>query len=405
VGLTGFTDGQPGSHQGIGHGTFLGAYTIAPSVCTTTPCTLTGSQIESELARQLQAGSLPPPTLGCDGQTRTVYMIEFPDGASINDGTGVSCTDYCAYHSTLRFGGKMVPYGVFPFMGAGSTCAQGCGSGGYIGRTTSTHAHELAEAITDPDTGQAAGVGRPMGWYNTATNCGELGDPCFNDGSVTVNGRTWVVQELWSNQTHGCTASAPIPALCTGPNTPAGCRSCACSDHGGACNGGTPWCETDAANIKGGTCVQCSTNAQCGTASCTKSTNPTDDDTCLGGCVPISTCPAGSCGAVPDSCGGTIACGGCPAGQACLQSRCVVAPNNDAGVAGGPGGGGAGGTGGAGGSGGSTGGAGGAGGTLVFVGDSLGPPPPGSCSCQAGGLAAMAPWIWLSVLRLRRRKR
>ena len=59
----------------------------------------------------------------------------------------------------------------------------------------------------------------------------------------------------------------PIPA---GTNTPVGCRTCECSDNNYAgspatlgCDGTTPWCETRAANVKHGDCVQCTTNAEC----------------------------------------------------------------------------------------------------------------------------------------------
>jgi hypothetical protein len=46
-----------------------------------------------------------------------------------------------------------------------------------------------------------------------------------------------------------------------------------------------------------------------------------------GGCVTSYTCPtvcpAGACNSIPDGCGGTIACGRCPAGATCSVGTCV----------------------------------------------------------------------------------
>jgi hypothetical protein len=47
---------------------------------------------------------------------------------------------------------------------------------------------------------------------------------------------------------------------------------------------------------------------------------------CDGGdcpCLP-ATCPSGGCGTLDDGCGGTLDCGGCSAGQSCLDNVCLV---------------------------------------------------------------------------------
>jgi hypothetical protein len=60
------------------------------------------------------------------------------------------------------------------------------------------------------------------------------------------------------------------------------------------------------------------------------STNPTVsivlERACDGGdcpCLPAR-CPAGACGTLDDGCGGTLDCGGCSAGQSCLDNVCLV---------------------------------------------------------------------------------
>ena len=70
--------------------------------------------------------------------------------------------------------------------------------------------HEFAEAVTDP-------------LYNAWTPdhaFHEIGDYCEgNNSSITVSGRTWTVQTIWSDTNNACIVppAAPIPALHPGP--------------------------------------------------------------------------------------------------------------------------------------------------------------------------------------------
>src|SRR5579864_3996399 len=75
IGLNG-QDGQPGSNQTIGHGTFLETVTITPSTanssikCSPAVANMTcvsDAQIASELLAQIHAGRLPPPQLDSAG--------------------------------------------------------------------------------------------------------------------------------------------------------------------------------------------------------------------------------------------------------------------------------------------------------------------------------------------------
>jgi MYXO-CTERM domain-containing protein len=226
-------DGRPGSNQGITRGTFGGTYTIVPSRCASVPGTCTDSDVSSEILDQIAAGTLPGPTFGCDGEVNSLYMVQFPQGIDIDDGTGaMSCSSFCAYHSTVSDNsGTPIAYGIIPWMGPGSACETGCGSSVYLDRLTSTVAHELVEAVTDRDIGLTQGVTRPMAWYANGNNCGEIGDICNTDGTIVdQNGTTWTVQTQWSNAAHACVATRSIAPSCTSANAS---HFCQCLADGG----------------------------------------------------------------------------------------------------------------------------------------------------------------------------
>lgn len=231
--------------------------------------------------------------------------MTFPPGFTVTGpgGTDTSCVQFCAYHSTVAFGGRSVPYGVLPDLGG--ACADGCGMGAVpFDNVTSVHSHELVESVTDAEVGVASqtSVGRPIAWYDTATDTGEIGDIC-NAMQTQLVGYT--VQTLWSNVVGACIASRQL-AMCSGSNAP--CTPCASTDDGAACSGATPVCATDAADVRQGQCVACNSNAQCSgaTPTCDKSGGALQDTCracasnadCAGGTSPVcelSGAKAGQC--------------------------------------------------------------------------------------------------------------
>jgi MYXO-CTERM domain-containing protein len=327
VGLTG------GTEQVILGGSATAGVTLTPSLCAgTTNCTVSDAQIQTELSNQITSGVLPVPQVDCTNNTRTIYMIEFPPNVTVNgpSGAGKSCVQFCAYHSTGTYGANKIPllYGVLmdEFTAA---CKTGCGNNATpLENQTDTASHELIEATTDPDIGllpaSATMAEAPMGWYDTGNNkCGEIADICDDGGAgdtITVNGRSWVVQEVWSNKQGKCASSGTTQAVCSG-TTVTGCRLCSCGDSGGACTGGTAVCETTSTNVLFGGCEQCtskSATACTGAETCEQSTTPAQDDICSS-CSPITSCPAGdNCGTISNGCGGTLSCGAaCTAPQSC----------------------------------------------------------------------------------------
>jgi len=72
--------------------------------------------------------------------------------------------------------------------------------------------HEFFESITDPLWGLASPASPQFGWIDPLNTGNEIGDQCNGmtdplntDGSnVTLNGRPYVVQRIWSNDDAGC---------------------------------------------------------------------------------------------------------------------------------------------------------------------------------------------------------
>jgi len=327
VGLSG------GSEQAILPGSFGGQFTLTPSHCPTTTstksCSLTDDELQSELNAQIAAGVLPVPTVDCTGNTNTIYMVHFPPDVSLSgpSGSGASCVQFCAYHNTGTYSGtgaangKPLVYAALMDQFTG-TCATGCGGNATpLENSTDSASHELVEAVTDTDIGldTANGYAAPAAWGDNNNQCGEIGDICDSGGAgdtITVSGRSWVVQELWSNKQGKCTSTGPDLPACSG-TTLTNCRKCSCGDNGGACSGGTAVCETDSSNVLFGACEQCTAASNtCGGGTCEQSSTPAQDDIC--NCTPLSACPAGdNCGTVSNGCGGTVTCGACTAPQTC----------------------------------------------------------------------------------------
>lgn len=195
LGLSGTT-----TNQVIGRGSFGGQFTIKPQH---TGTVVDDTDIQAELASQLQEGNLPQPEVDAQGYPRTLYIIDFPPGVAVTLQGAQSCVDFCAYHSTAVLNGKTVLYAVQPDFGPSSGCAGGCGNGTVLQNQESVHSHQLVEAVTDPEVGINL-----VGWYDN--NNGEIGDICnAEQAPLTVNGRTYTVQKEWSNRLNDCVTVNP----------------------------------------------------------------------------------------------------------------------------------------------------------------------------------------------------
>ena len=192
-------NGNPGTGQHIGRGSFDKTVRISPAARGTT---LTDAQIERELAAQIRKRVLPAP------DADTIFMVHFAPGIRIRLGASHSCESggFCGYHSAFKVRGKRLAYSVLPDMSDGSGCDTGCGGGSPFDRVTQVASHELTEATTDPEVGLAKGLDAPLAWYDEAG--GEIGDLCAGKtGRLRSGGTSYVVQKEWSNSAGGCVLS------------------------------------------------------------------------------------------------------------------------------------------------------------------------------------------------------
>ena len=142
----------------------------------------------------------------------TVYTVFFPGGYTITLSGSSSCSQFCAYHSTLYGLGTDTFYTVMPDLHPPSACSLGCGSASSVfDNVTSVLSHELAEVITDPDVALAAGYGPPLAWYDSTGSNGEIGDICnAQQTSFTgSDGKLYVIQKLFSNSQNDCVGPYP----------------------------------------------------------------------------------------------------------------------------------------------------------------------------------------------------
>ena len=199
-----------GTRQHVNRGSYATTVHIAPAAGSGD---FLDSDVRAELANDVSDGALPAPRVDPEGGVDTLYMVYFPPGASIvgPGASGISCAQYCAYHDTFAVGGLSVPYGVVPDMSAGG-CTE-CGPGSALDRVTKNSSHELAEAVTDPESHTASGTGGGglAAWYDDAN--GEIADVCDGPGDTATQGG-FTVQLLWSQRKRACIAEDPDLPVC-----------------------------------------------------------------------------------------------------------------------------------------------------------------------------------------------
>jgi hypothetical protein len=210
-----------GDHQHIGHGAFVGAFTLDQP---TMPL-IKASDMEDAIAGAVATGALPQP------DANTLYMMHFPARSAISDNLNIQT---CGFH---RSGGTRIN-GVYPRYAAISP--SGCSY-----QLTETMAHELAEAITDPDN-SGFGLTDIIGWYAERGGYpgvgGEIADLCQFDpdgdtGIVTVHGASYSVAKLYDNATGECVLVRHIPDPCAGVN----CGGGYCANGGCYCDPPYDW--------------------------------------------------------------------------------------------------------------------------------------------------------------------
>src|ERR1700737_4017361 len=138
--------------QTIAHGTRTGSIELT----TAPPRSLSHGDVKQLLQQEIS--SHPP---GPQPNSSSLYFVYLPPGVTVGLFGGVSCANFCGYHSDID---GQVFYAVMPY----PDCL-GCAGGlPVFDALTATSSHELCEAITDPIPGQ--------GGY--ADQNGEIGASC-----------------------------------------------------------------------------------------------------------------------------------------------------------------------------------------------------------------------------------
>jgi len=161
---------------------------------------LSDSQIQTVVSSAISSGRLPKDTNG-------VYFVL--TSADVTASYGF-CTNYCGWHTHGTIAGSDIKYS---FVGNPDRCPTSCaaqtiGPNGNAGADgmASIIAHELEEAVTDPDLNawydnrgyeNADKCAWTFGTTSTATNGAKY--------NMTLGSRNYLIQRNWDNVTNSCT--------------------------------------------------------------------------------------------------------------------------------------------------------------------------------------------------------
>jgi hypothetical protein len=196
----------------LGRGSLGGIYTLNPH---NTSTTLQEADFEAEIETQLNENALPRPPQG-----DAIYAVFVPSAISIHKPDGDSCKDWCAYHGYKQTASFGTIYYAAIMDHNSDDCRNHCAfAAADFDDVTDATSHELAEAITDPNSGKDQGIAAlgVLGWVSPSSD--EIGDHCngqltslvsqnalVNIDGVSIGGqaRPYVVQKLWDNTIHDC---------------------------------------------------------------------------------------------------------------------------------------------------------------------------------------------------------
>ena len=189
---TTYTDGAAGRiANSVQYG---GSTTVGYSMGTS----LSDANIQSVVSSAISSGALPKDANG-------VYFVL--TSADVTASSGF-CTQYCGWHTHGTIGGTDIKYSFVgnPDRCIGSCAAQSTGPNGNAGADgmVSIIAHELVEAVTDPDLNA---------WYDTrgyenADKCAWTYGTTYRKpngalANVSLGGRDYLIQRNWVNASGG----------------------------------------------------------------------------------------------------------------------------------------------------------------------------------------------------------
>lgn len=211
-------EGNPGTGQHIGVGTFQGPVTIDPPPGIVSAPSIDDADVQAVLDDNINSGALPAPQVDADGHADTLYMVMLRRNQEVCLSPG-ACSlvrpgGFCGYHSSFRLTGtgETVVYSVHPDL---TTEPRLCSDGfDAFKATTAVLSHELIEAVTDPEIAFATTAAPPLAWYDLRPGYAEVTDICEDAyADLTLDGHAYRVQQQWSNGRRACiTPGTPLPS-------------------------------------------------------------------------------------------------------------------------------------------------------------------------------------------------
>ena len=156
------------------------------------------SQMQDQLRAWLSGGTVALQPAG--DEKNLVYLIFAPSDTTLTLG---GKTGFCGYHEHGRFNATTSRDNLIWGTVRGFSKPAGASAGqGFVDSISFCVSHELSEAFSNPD---------DRGFFNDDNGC-EIGDICETDAAhpccltfpYTVSGRTWSVEQYWSNLDARC---------------------------------------------------------------------------------------------------------------------------------------------------------------------------------------------------------
>jgi hypothetical protein len=216
------------TQYGVGAGAGAGGAFVKSTFIANVPVQLTDTRIRQIIQLGIDKGILPEPT----ALTNNVLIVFLGEGIAINEPAQqlILCEPAhdtaFGYHSFFTTkAGHPFYYSMIPALDdtcLKHTCPSDAGCSLHLSETqeqrqTQVTSHEFAEMVTDPQLNA---------WFDGTTGA-ENGDICNGEsGTITVDGRTWTVQRMYSkfddvksNGSSFCLTepASPLPRLSPGP--------------------------------------------------------------------------------------------------------------------------------------------------------------------------------------------
>ncbi len=190
---------QTGNQIAAYRSVYLGSTEISPS----TGAAVTLPEIETALSHEIAEGRLPVPVLDAGGEPETVYTIALPPNMELCVGSECSGpknsgSQFCSLRGSAHY--NSTSYMLIAIIDHSGVIGGGCENAAptQLAEETSTLTQQLGETIADPFI-----LEENFGWINSEGF--GIGYICNAQiATDTIDGHSWTVQKLWSNEENNC---------------------------------------------------------------------------------------------------------------------------------------------------------------------------------------------------------